>query len=222
MLCDSCGVDIPPAWIKVIASNVCVECSGPIMSDGTIELMNGLKEALEKMPNDPQGIAGWLLSNYQMRKVGNGEPTEFIGVKPKHGSGPVNEQGLKIAGTPLERFKKLAGVKVEAPEKYKSLISEINSGVLDGESEEFENQNNEELLPNMDSSEIEYTKQALKSMMSPAGAKNHMRKQAKEVEPEFDEDLTGLHPGLHEDRLARIEKQKDLVYGGSVGKIKRS
>lgn len=217
MNCDSCGVDIPPAWVRIIASNVCPECQGAIMSDGTIDLMNGLKEALEKMPNDPQGIAGWLLSNYQMRKIGTGEPTEFIGVKPKVSSHQTNSEGIKLAGTPLERFQKLAGVKVEPPEKYKSLIAEINDGVLDGIQDEPE-----ERGPNLpEADDPEYTKQVLKSMISPSGAKNKMRSQAREAEPEFDEDLSDLHPLLHDDRRARLEKQKDLAYGGSVGIIKR-
>ena len=217
MNCSCCNIEIPPAWVAVIAKNECPSCSGKIMSDGTIDLMVGLKEALEKMPNDPQGIAGWLLSNYQMRKIGTGEPTEFIGVKPKAGSHPTNSEGIKLAGTPLERFHKLAGVKVEPPEKYKSLIAEINDGVLDGVQDE-----SEELGSNLpEADDPEFTKQILKTMISPSGAKNKMRSQSRQEEPEFDEDLSDLHPSLHEDRLARLEKQKDLAYGGSVGIIKR-
>lgn len=221
MKCDSCGVDIPPAWVKIIAGNECPECNGAIMSDGTIELMVGLKTALEQMPNDPQGIAGWLLSNYQMRKIGDGAPTEFIGVKPKAGNGHiVNQDGIKIAGTPLERFQKLAGIKVEAPEKYKALISEINGGILDGEQDESPRQDREDHLPEAD--DPEYTKQALKAMQGGNFSKEKLRQRNDEPDENEEVDLSDLHPSLHNDRLARIAKQRELTFGGGVGKIKRS
>ena len=41
------------------------------MNEATIELLSEVKEALKKMPNDPEGLAGWLLSNYEMRKIFN-------------------------------------------------------------------------------------------------------------------------------------------------------
>ncbi len=222
MKCDSCDVDIPPAWVKVISGNVCPECNGAIMSDGTIELMVGLKTALEQMPNDPQGIAGWLLSNYQMRKIGDGVPTEFIGVKPKHASNGhiVNADGIKIAASPLERFQKLAGVKVEAPEKYKALISEINGGILEGEQDEPQRQEREDHLPEAD--DMEYTKQALKAMQGGSFSKAQLKRQNNEPDENEEIDLSGLHPSLHEDRIARINKQRELTFGGGVGNIKRS
>lgn len=214
MNCDSCGVDIPPAWVKVIASNICVECQGPIMSDNTVELMAGLKNALEQMPNDPQGIAGWLLSNYRMQKVGTGEPTGFIGSKSKMQAGNGE---IKIAENPLERFHKLAGVKVQAPEKYKALISEINGGILDDEKDVPEQrEESENYLPETD--DPEYTKQALKAMI---GQKSAKRQISEPVIPEDDEeDFTGIHPSLQQGRLIRLAKQRDLDMGG-VGIIKR-
>lgn len=220
MKCDSCGVDIPPAWSRVIAVNICPNCEGSIMSDGTIELMTGLKEALEKMPNDPQGIAGWLLSNYRMQKVGDGAPTEFIGVKPKGQNNQlVTADGIKIAPSPLERFQKLAGVKVEAPEKYKALISEINGGVLDDEQDEHQPErqgSNEDYLPEAD--DPEYTKKALRAMNGASFKKSQLNIGNSDVNDEAD--LSGLHPSLHNDRLVRLAKQRDLDMGG-VGKIKR-
>ena len=221
MKCDSCEVDIPPAWANVIAKNICPNCEGAIMSDGTIELMTGLKEALEKMPNDPQGIAGWLLSNYQMRKIGDGAPTDFIGVKPKNASGGqmVNADGLKIAPSPLERFQKLSGVKPGSPEKYKAMIAEINSGILDGEEPESQEQSgsNEDYLP--EAEDPEFTKKALKAMNSAPISKKQVRSNNPDINDE--EDLSDLHPSLHHDRLVRLANQRDLSMGG-VGNIKRA
>jgi hypothetical protein len=222
MKCDSCDVEIPPAWSSVIAKNLCPNCEGPIMSDGTIELMVGLKTALEQMPNDPQGIAGWLLSNYQMRKIGDGAPTEFIGVKPKNASAGhiVNADGVKIAGTPLERFQKLAGIKVEAPEKYKALISEINGGILEDDRDEPQRQEREDHLPEAD--DPEYTKQALKAMQGGNYSKEQLRRPSNEPDENEEIDLSDLHPGLHEDRIKRIKTQRELTFGGGIGNIKRS
>lgn len=217
MNCDSCGVDIPPAWSNVIARNLCPNCNGPIMSDGTIELMTGLKNALEQMPNDPQGIAGWLLSNYQMRKIGDGVPTEFIGVKPKASNGQiVNVDGIKIAASPLERFQKLAGVKVQPSEKYKALISEIN-GVLDDKKDEPEQESsNEDYIP--EAEDPEYTKKALRAMTGNNFSGKKIKIGNSNINDE--EDLSDLHPSLHNDRLIRLAKQRDLDMGG-VGIIKR-
>ena len=77
MRCMSCGADIPPQWVKAIQSNVCPNCGDPIMGEPTQSLLKELTEAMEKMPNNPQGVAGWLLSNYRFQKMGSGQPVEF-------------------------------------------------------------------------------------------------------------------------------------------------
>lgn len=77
MICISCGADIPPQFVFSIQSNVCSGCGGPIMDEDAKSLMADLADALARMPNDPQGLAGWLLTNYRLQKVGTGEPTGF-------------------------------------------------------------------------------------------------------------------------------------------------
>lgn len=72
----SCGANIPPEWVNAIQSNICPGCGNEIMNSATQELLQELTAAMERMPNDPQGVAGWLLSNYRFQKVGNGEPVE--------------------------------------------------------------------------------------------------------------------------------------------------
>jgi len=217
MKCDSCNVDIPPAWVKVIASNICVECQGPIMSEQTVELMTGLKEALEQMPNDPQGIAGWLLSNYRMQKVGTGEPTGFYGIKNKQQNNNEHNN-LKIAENPMQKFYKAAGIDPEQV-KNKALVAQINglnSIDKDNDFSDLEVQDNEYIS---EAEDPEYTKQALRAMEEPSLP----IKQKRYVEPDFDSGLEDLpHPLLKGDRMKRLEAQKDLVLGGSVGKIRRS
>ncbi|NJO18720.1 MAG: hypothetical protein HC877_24270 [Thioploca sp.] len=78
MKCISCEADIPPQWVNAIKSNICPGCGGPIMHESSKRLLDELAEAMERMPNDPEGLAGWLLSNYELRKIGDGEPTEHF------------------------------------------------------------------------------------------------------------------------------------------------
>ena|ERR1700748_1914091 len=221
MLCNTCNADIPPSFVKALARNVCPSCDGPIMLEDTIELMAGLKSALEQMPNDPQGIAGWLLSNYRMQKVGTGEPTGFYGVKNGQQKGlNIEKTDLKIATNPMQKFLKNAGIDPNKQQNYALLAAQINAGEdgkdfsdLDSQDE----QDSDDYVP--ENEDPEYTKQALKTMMTPQMSKKQMQKY---VEPSFDPELGDLHPALHEDRLKRLEAQKELAFGGSVGKIKRS
>lgn len=76
MRCMHCGADILPCYIAAIQNNTCPACADTIYNDETKTLIEDLSSALEKMPNDPQGIAGWLVSNYRFQKMGDGIPTE--------------------------------------------------------------------------------------------------------------------------------------------------
>lgn len=107
MRCVSCGEDIPPKWVAVIEKNVCPSCDGPIMTDDAVLLKTELAEALAKMPNDPQGITGWILSNYRVQKIGKAEPVERFN---RPGSAPVRHEGepsignVKVAKSPYEEM----------------------------------------------------------------------------------------------------------------------
>ena len=97
MRCMNCNADIPPEWVGALKANSCPSCLGQIYNDATQELMQELALAMERMPHDPQGIAGWLLSNYQFRKIGDGKPVDkFFGGNSVNNSG-FDESKLKIA-----------------------------------------------------------------------------------------------------------------------------
>ena len=84
MKCMSCTTEIPPNWVACIQKNICPACGGSILDESGEELLKELTDAMESMPNDPAGIAGWLLSNYHFRKIGSAEPVEeFYGRKKK-------------------------------------------------------------------------------------------------------------------------------------------
>lgn len=126
MNCMSCNTEIPPNWVSAIQSNVCPACGGDIMNEESQELLNELRSAMEEMPNDPEGLAGWLLSNYNIVKVGDGQPVNFYGRQPapppqQHPQHPQHYQhpqpgsnelppGFKIREPPINKFLKNAGM----------------------------------------------------------------------------------------------------------------
>lgn len=224
MFCDQCSINIPPAWKACIADNKCPACSGQIMNDQAVELMSELKKAMDLMPADPQGLAGWLLSNYKLQKIGDAQPTEFYGTK-KQQEGTNN---LKIADNPLQQFLKKSGVTTVDPKKqkhFKLLVEQINE---DNGIEREENYEDPDYLPEAETEEdIQYTKTALNVMRS-ANKSNKYHQEENEFGEEkissanLEEGLEELHSSLRPDRLKRLLIQKNLVEGGSAGKIRRS
>ena len=97
MRCMNCDADILPAYVKAIENNICPGCGEQIYNTATSELMIELTEAMRKMPNDPQGIVGWLMSNYQFRKIGDAAPVEKFYRKGGSGGDGFDESKLKIA-----------------------------------------------------------------------------------------------------------------------------
>jgi len=157
----SCGADIPPEWVKAIQSNSCPGCGGEIMSTPTQELLKDLTEALEKMPNDPQGVAGWLLSNYRFQKMGSGEPVEKFHRKGGGPPGGIDENNLKVdptynefikrneAGGLVARGEELAKLKHSQGGKLAEFASIIQS-VGDPYGDDTVSNSQEESTPNAD------------------------------------------------------------------------
>lgn len=127
MKCMNCEAEILPQYVKAIETNVCPGCGEQIYNDSTKELMEGLKQAMEIMPNNPQGIAGWLLSNFHIEKIGSGEPvSEFYGQKPR-GQNKVSYKG-KRTGTEVDDFFARAGFK---PSQGKKSVRSQRDAELD-------------------------------------------------------------------------------------------
>lgn len=237
MNCMSCGAPIRPEFKASIRTNICPACGKELMNEATLDLLADIKEALEKMPNDPEGIAGWLLANYEMRKVGSGEPVSqffppsnnFQNPRANVGHNMVTQLGPNATlaekeaflranpvtrSTPLDRFYQNAGVR---PKNYKEIMNKIQSG--EGEADYGDGEVEEALDP-------EFTKAALSAMEGTAM-------------PESNEDFAALRNMIHnmptaseegidgnsfadEQRRLRLEKQEQLMNSGSVGLIKRS
>lgn len=225
MKCSECSVEIPPAWKHAYQQNYCPSCGGSIFNEEIVELMNGLKSALEQMPNDPQGIAGWLLSNYKMEKVGDGEPTGFFGPKEKE---EAKEGEVKVAQSKLERFLKNAGVDTSKKSKNRMAVLAQQISNIDEEEEEveyndpYENENENEFIE--EETDPEFTKAVLNGM-SPTSAKPKLSiRELQQIQELSSVNLSqnDLPKDLHEDRMLRLMKQKELNQSGQVGKIRRS
>lgn len=141
MLCMSCGANIPPEWVKAIQSGVCPGCGEQIMNEATKELLVELTAAMERMPNNPQGIAGWLLSNYQFQKIGDAIPVErfhdktnMIRANIEKGSDNMSEKLLQRTDV-YKRIKeteaKLNKAKNGKNNKLAAMAQAISSGDVD-------------------------------------------------------------------------------------------
>ncbi len=226
MNCSECNVDIPPAWKHSYESNHCPSCGGKIFDDRSVDLMKELKEAMEKMPNDPQGLAGWLLSNYRMEKVGDGEPTGFYGSKQQVTAKGADGQPLKVAPNRLQQFLKNAGVKQTEPARMANLAKQINNaGLDDGVDYGLDAENKTDEVEDFveEANDPEFTQQVLTGMTP--GASGHFtateRKALMQKMAASSDDIDDLHPALQDDRRERLRKQQELTQGGAVGKITR-
>lgn len=132
MKCKSCTADIPPAFKAAVKSNICPGCGEALMTTEDQELFSEIKTAMEKMPNDPEGLAGWLLSTFHLQKIGEIAPTEFYN---KRGHAPIQDSGLppgfKIPHNPTQEFLKRTGhanaIQETQAKNYRQLVEHIQS-----------------------------------------------------------------------------------------------
>lgn len=96
--CQKCLVPVDPRFVSAIRDNKCPACSGEIMSEESKNLYSELSEMMKKMPNDPDGLAGWLLSNYYLEKIDpekEVEPAKFYYPKEGKKQRPKNQKLTK-------------------------------------------------------------------------------------------------------------------------------
>lgn len=111
MQCMSCNTDIPASWVSCIQRNSCPACGKEIMNDKAKELLDEIREAINDMPNDPEGLAGWLLSNYKLIKVGDGEPVNFYGRAPAAIQHSSDGQPIRVnPNNKVQKFLKNTGL----------------------------------------------------------------------------------------------------------------
>lgn len=249
MKCITCSADIPPAWVHAIQKNECPGCSGPIYSEQSKQLMDELREAMLKMsPIDAESIAGWILSNYNISKLGETvEPTNFHR-KPTERERALagGANGLKIAPNQAQaqRFMRLAGAdKVIKDPKVAAIVEAINSV-----------QSEDDLYPNTDVQEQEAAEEAeseaenLRNVVA-AAKRQGRRVTAAELlannvpmdlgggkSPLSSEEIQDMQevvsstgerpsevdpPNIQRDRYRRLMAQKEISSGGACGVIRR-
>lgn len=228
MKCQSCGCEVPPAFVHAIKMNQCAGCGGPIMDEASVELMNGLAAAMEKMEHDPQGIAGWLLSNYRLEKVGDGEPTGFHKVRSQASSSVYSadkqdqlNKFFKNASAPMDLVGKK---KKDLKKKYQQEVEDD-----DDEDESEYNEPNDESnidpdLADVNTSDVldEKTIEAIERKAAAAAARKPKRKVEEEAPeplmPEEYADLDDTNPILraHKQKLLEqiVRAREEVTSGG--------
>ncbi len=221
MQCMSCSVDIPPTFIKAIQSNTCPSCGDKIMNDEAQILMTELQEAMTKMPNNPQGLAGWLMSNYHMQKFGTAEPAEFYS-KNERPQRPGGKRPVRIGRETIEDLAAAKGIKIIRPKKARQhseddLLAQINS---DGElvDNSYEDQVTSE--ETHDSDDMAYFERIA------GGANPEITQEDLEVAEMMAErampNQTRAMRQVNEDRLKKLELQNSFSESGRSGGIIRA
>jgi hypothetical protein len=91
MICKSCSAEIPPQWLFALTANSCPGCGSELMNSDEKSLLDELTAAMEKMPNNPRGLAGWILSNFRVLKINSSiEPTAVFYTKNGGGNSNTN------------------------------------------------------------------------------------------------------------------------------------
>jgi len=236
MQCMNCSGDIPPQWVNAIQKNECPGCGEAIMDEASKELLDELRSAMERMPNDPEGLAGWLLSNYRLRKVGDAEPTDFHRARPAQ---PERFDNLKIADNPKNVFLHRAGMTRELARRQQTLseiashINDVGDGTVSvdlEEVDEYEGLDEYEALALAQSNSAVGGSSARKALHNNALLIQGEGPPVTSVEAEAIAQALGqqmpapqddLPPALQADRHKRLRAQHDLASGGKPGAFSR-
>jgi len=229
MKCISCTAEIPANWSYALNNNLCPSCGGPIMDEDAKSLLDELREAMSKMPNDPEGLAGWLLSNYKLIKVGTAEPTDFY----KKNSN--KKSAIKLNNeNPVQKLLKRAGVDKQVAKQKQ--LADLAKSIVEIEDDQYGDSLDKDHSDDEDLVVEDYDDDDYKpvSKLSSAIAKNSsslidpnaspldydsMKEVINAVSSMGSTDETSI---LNMQRIQRLKKQQELETMGSVGKIKRS
>ena len=181
MICITCKASIPPAWVACIQTNICPGCGGVIMDDSAKELLTQLREAMAKMPNDPEGLAGWLMSTYDLFPKGTIEPTTFhrkpIAGQNMSQESMVDGQVVKWANTPTNQFMKRAGADKILKDPKLAMMAQVINNINSADGQMYGGgSSNVESDPYMDQQEEEDTSEQERIAKMAAKARSQGRK----------------------------------------------
>jgi hypothetical protein len=214
------------------------------MDDSAKELLNELKDAMSKMANDPEGLAGWLLSNYKLHKIGTAEPTEFYGkpIPRQQQQDDIDYNNLKInrnnpalkylensvCGKALMNRKSLEQIALEkqAEAEEPGTVEIDEEDILAQEQEDFDIS---VAIANAKAAKKMTARNVLanNSMIIPdANARPLTRAElaamieaSQKITPE--EENAGIHPIQQLQRIEKLQKAQEIAAGGKVGVIRR-
>jgi hypothetical protein len=244
MKCVSCSADIPPQFVKAIQINLCPVCGGAIMDEAAKILLSELTDAMSKMPNDPEGLAGWLLSNYNLHKIGTAEPTVFFNKSGK--KQPADQQQedfshLKInKNNSYNEYLRRAGVSKDVLNRkpLEQIAQEIQANAEAEEGlENYEGEDQQEYEQQMMEQENSVVgppkiraKDVLGNNSLVVSDPNVAPLSAEEIrqviaisQQNAGKDLSNseLHPALQLDRMKRLQASEAVANGGKAGMISR-
>ena len=218
MKCISCKIDVPAQWTAALNSNICPSCGKNIMDEVSKNLLAELRTAMTKMPNDPEGLAGWLLSNYKLRKIGSAEPVEFhrpVESKQEETEHATTEE-KNIVEDPMvkekliaqkdknTKFFKRAGVD---PIQMKAAADEIKKASLTNEA--------------VDINEIQYEDDMVEDIVESPMSKIPLKKsEMNHIGDIFEASLPPSNATIRLQELQRLQMQQDGTAGES--KFRRS
>ena len=204
------------------------------MDDASKELLDELRAAMESMPNDPEGLAGWLLSNYRLQKIGSAEPTEF---HRKRGSMGGDYPNLKIADNPKSVFLQRAGMTRELARRQDraAIVQQINEAAEDDISVDLDNVDDFEGMDEYEAQAMMQAQLAQGASAKNVLANNSLLVQGDGAPPTAEEaaaiahalggetqEIAGdLPPALQADRFKRLRAQQEVAAGGKAGVIRR-
>jgi len=229
MKCMNCNAEISPQYVHAIANNVCPGCGGSIYDDQTKEVYNELKEAMLRMPNDPVGLAGWLLDNYKLYKIGSAEPVDkFYNSNIKENKENKElKSSSKIKTASAEKtseFFQRAGVspqtKSRLPKDYSVLVDQINSNVSeDSMYGEDEVEMVEDNLSDEDFSAAREMNARFSDEELLMPGKPLAKSEMKELKALLNKNSTASDTFLEGERMERLQRQENMLSG--TGGFKR-
>lgn len=221
MLCMSCNIDVPPQFIRSLATNNCPSCGDKIMDETCQNLLVELKEAMERMPNNPEGLAGWLVTNYRLTKVGDAQPTHFYSKKDS-----AELQNIKINNNPVNKFlqRTNAGKDLSARQDIRVMAEQI--GAIHDEEQQpdmIEDLDSDEYLDSQLQTPKVLARDVLanNSLVSADAEKTKLSQiELKALVDKIQNSEQSGSDVLNADRMRRLMKQQELA-DGNVGKITR-
>jgi hypothetical protein len=221
----NCNAEISPQYVHAIANNICPGCGGSIYDEPTKELYTELKEAMLRMPNDPVGVAGWLLDNYKLHKIGTAEPvSRFYNANTKEPEPQEKEKVKSASSEKTKDFFQRAGVspqtKRNLSKNYSSLVEQINNNINEMYGEEDEVDMGSEFSPEDDliaarSMNAKFAEEEIILPGKPLG-----RHEVNELKALLSKNSSTSDVILENERLEKLQRQENMLSGG--GGFKRS